>query len=199
MLMHRFGEDARRQRLGVGFSQRQLALLVGVSHAAIGRIERGEVPVDLLLGARLCSMLGMELGVGCHPIGSPARDKGHLALLERFHGCLPPSLMWRTEDPLPIPGDLRALDAVIRGAGFGILVEAETHLTDVQATLRKIHAKQRDAGLARAILLLNDTRHNRAMVASSPELRRAFPLTTRRVLAALAQGHDPGGDGIVFI
>lgn len=197
--MRRIGDDVRRQRLALGLSQRRLAQLVGLSHAAVGRIERGEVPVDVLIGSRICSMLGMELSVGCHLIGSPARDKAHLALLERFHGRLPPSLVWRTEEPLPIPGDLRALDAVVRGGGFGALVEAETHLTDVQATLRKIHAKQRDAGLTRAILLLNDTRHNRAMVASSPELRRAFSLTTRQVLSALAKGRDPGADGIVLI
>jgi len=79
------------------------------------------------------------------------------------------------------------------------MVEAETHLSDVQATERKIHLKQRDAGMPRVILLLRDTRHNRRILAESPGLRRAFPLTSRQVLAALRAGRDPGGDGIVFL
>ena len=199
MLVRRFGEDVRRARLGIGFSQRQLGLLARLSHSAIGRIERGEVAVDLLSAARICAVLGMELSVGCHPLGAPARDKAHGGLLERLHRRLSAALAWATEVPLPIPGDLRAIDAVIRGVGFRILVEAETRLNDVQEILRKIHAKQRDSGCERVILLLADTRHNRRMVASSPELRRAFPLGTRMTLAALGAGRDPGGNAIVFI
>jgi hypothetical protein len=79
------------------------------------------------------------------------------------------------------------------------MVEAETHLGDVQATERKIHLKQRDAGMPRAILLLRYTRHNRRMVDEAGALRRSFPLRTRSVLAALRAGRDPGGDGIVFL
>jgi hypothetical protein len=79
------------------------------------------------------------------------------------------------------------------------MVEAETHLSDVQATERKIHLKQRDAGLPRAILLMRDSRHNRRVLAESPGLRRAFPLGTRQILAALRAGRDPGADGIVVL
>lgn len=179
-------------------SQRQLGALVGMSHAAVGRIERSEVSPGLLTAARLCAVLGMELSVGCHPVTSPARDHAHLDLLGRLHRELHPSLEWEAEVWLQIPGDLRALDASIRGEGFRLMVEAETHLSDVQATERRIHLKQRDAGMPPVILLLSDTRHNRRFVTESPELRRAFPLGSRQILAALRSARDPGADGILF-
>jgi hypothetical protein len=53
--------------------------------------------------------------------------------------------------------------------------------------------------MPRAILLLRYTRHNRRIVAESPELRRAFPLGSRQILTALRAGRDPGGDGILFL
>ncbi|MDQ3689025.1 MAG: helix-turn-helix domain-containing protein [Chloroflexota bacterium] len=199
MLSRRFGEDIRRARHSANFSQRQLGVLIGLSHAAVGRVERAERFVDLLTAARLSAVLGMELSLGCHPVSSPARDRGHLALLERLRTELHPSLVWDTEVGLRIPGDLRAMDALIRGADFRAMVEAETHVHDVQATERKMRLKQRDAGLPRAMLLLLGTRHHRELVAASPGLRRSFPLTSRQVLAALRAGRDPGADGIVFL
>ena len=199
MLTRRFGDEIRRSRQAANLSQRQLGQFVARSHAAIGRIERAEQSVDLVTAARLCAVLGMELSVGCHPVSSPARDRAHLALLERLHDHLHPSLDWATEVWLQIPGDLRALDARIGVADFRCMVEAETHLSDVQATERKIRHKQRDAGMPRAILLLLGSRHNRRVVAESPGLPRAFPLSSRQILAALRQGRDPGGDGIVFL
>lgn len=195
--MRRYGEEIRTARLAADLSQRQLGLLVGLS--PVGRTERAEVAPDLLTAARLCAVLGLEMSVGCHPVSSPARDRAHLDLLERLHAELHPSLGWETEVWLQIPGDRRALDASIRGATFRVMVEAETHLTDVQATERKIHLKQRDAGVPRVILLLRYTRHNRRMVEEFPALRRSFPLGSRQILGALREGRDPGGDGILFL
>jgi hypothetical protein len=88
---------------------------------------------------------------------------------------------------------------VITGPGFGVIVEAETRLSDVQALERRIGAKQRDLGLERVILLLADTAANRRAVSQIPELARRFPLSARGCLMALAAGRDPGGDAIVFL
>lgn len=199
MLERRYADEIRAARRSANLSQRQLGSLIGLSHAAIGRIERIERSVDLLTAARLCALLGMELSVNCYPASSPARDRAHLALLDRLHGQLHASLEWATEVWLQIPGDMRALDAQIRGADFRVMVEAETHLTDAQATERKIRLKQRDAGMPRALMLLLGTRHNRRIVAESQGLRRAFPLSPRLMLIALRSGRDPAGDGILFL
>jgi len=85
---------------------------------------------------------------------------------------------------------------MIEGSDFEILVEAKTRLDDVQALERSIAAKQRDLSVARVILLVADTRHNREVIARVPELRARFPIGTR---AALARGKAPSGDSVVII
>jgi hypothetical protein len=100
---------------------------------------------------------------------------------------------------MPIVGDRRSADAVIEGADLTAIVEAETRLGDVQALERGISAKQRDLQVARVILLAADTRHNRHVIASVPELTRRFPVGTRACLAALTRGRDPGGDCLLVL
>jgi transcriptional regulator with XRE-family HTH domain len=76
-------------------SQRQLGRLCGLSHSAIGRMERGEVrrlTIDRL--AIVAAVLGLELRLNLYPTGSPVRDRAHLALIGRF----PPTC--RDPDPL---------------------------------------------------------------------------------------------------
>jgi transcriptional regulator with XRE-family HTH domain len=75
MLIRRFGEDVRRRRLEAGLSQRQLGAASGLSHAAIGRMERGEVSVDVLAAARTCSVLGMVPGLRAHLYGSRSKRR----------------------------------------------------------------------------------------------------------------------------
>lgn len=60
-------------------------------------------------------------------------------------------------------------------------------------------AKQRDLGIARVILLVADTRHNRSVIASYPAIRERFPVSTRACLAALARGRVPDGDALVIL
>ena len=190
-------DDAGR---AAGLSLREVARRLRVSPDTVARALRGEsgaLRIDLT--AEIAAVLGLQLSVGLHPDGEPVRDRGHLALLGRLHGRLPPGLQWRTEVPVPLTGDRRSADAVITGVGFEILVEAETHLDDIQALERAIAAKARDMGLKRAMLLVADTRHNRAVINDTEELERRFPIGTRRCLAALAQRRDPGGDALAIL
>ena len=147
----------------------------------------------------MAAVVGSELSLRVHPSGPPVRDKAHIALLGRFAARLHPSIRWRTEVPIPIPGDLRSADAVAAAKAFDATVEAETRLNDVQATERRLRAKQRDLGTTRAILLVADTRHNRAVINLVRDLREQFPIGTRSCLAALGRGEDPGGDCLVIL
>ena len=65
--------------------------------------------------------------------------------------------------------------------------------------MRGLRSKQRDIGAKRAILLVADTRHNRAVIGAVPELRDEFPISTRVCLPALGRGEDPGGDCLVIL
>lgn len=199
-LVARTANELLTARRAAALSQRELGRQIRVSHAKIGKAERGEPDqLTIELAARMAAALGLQLSVTLHPDGNPVRDAAHVALLERFRARLAPGLRWRTEVPIPIEGDRRSADAIIDGSGVAAMVEAETHIDDVQALERRISAKQRDLGIGRVILLVSDTRHNRFVVANNPPICARFPISTRGCLAALGRGADPGGDSLVFL
>ncbi len=72
-------------------------------------------------------------------------------------------------------------------------------LRDVQGQVRPILVKQRDAGVGSLVLVLRETAENRRAVRQAGAmLTDMFPLGPRAVLAAIREGRDPGGNGIVF-
>jgi hypothetical protein len=81
-----------------------------------------------------------------------------------------------------------------------VVVEAETRLTDLQALERRLNLKLRDGGVDVAILLVGETRNNRAAVRAAPDAwRAAFPVGTRAALAALGAGGLPKESAIVVL
>jgi len=195
------GREVRSARRAHGLSLAVVGGLVGLSASEVSRIERARVPqVPLLHLATLASVVGLELSARLYPGGEPLRDLAHVALLGRLRDRLPRSLSWRTEVPMPTPGDGRAWDAVIRGSGFVIGVEAETRLRDLQAIDRRIALKVRDSGVDLALLLLADTRANRSILREfEAAIRVNHPVGGRRALDALTAGHSPGGNCVVLL
>lgn len=185
-------------------SQADVGRAIGSSHARVGRFERGELDYpDLGFLGGYCSVLGLDLAIRAYPAGDPIRDRAQLALLERLRSRLHPSLRWRPEVGLPIEGDLRAWDAEITGRQpvmWRTRVEAETRIADGQALERRLALKLRDDPSGHLILLVSDTRTNRSALRSLRDgLRELLPLGTRELLAALSNGRDPGGSGIVIL
>jgi transcriptional regulator with XRE-family HTH domain len=200
LLRQRLSADLEGARVAGGVSVREVSRAVGVSPHRIERALRGEPgALTIDLAARIAPVVGLQLAASLHPHGDAVRDRAHLALLDRFRARLHVSLSWRKEVPMPIAGDLRGADGVI-GGGFGnILVEAETRLTDLQAVERESLLKKRDLGADRLVLLIADTPNNREVLELHPDLRERFPIGTRKCLAALARGEDPGGDCLVVL
>jgi hypothetical protein len=176
----------------------------------MARICRGQVPkvsVDVLSG--ILSAVGLHLSAKAYPGNPPIRDASHLALLARFRARLGTGVRWRTEVPVvssPLdPGgrgtrDRRAWDAVIEGAGWRVGVEAETRIHDVQALQRRLALKQRDGDVRAVILVVNDTVHNRRVVALEQiELVSQFPTPARACFRRLAAGLPPEGNGLVVL
>lgn len=200
LLRQRIADELSNARISAGLSVREVARIVRVSAARIERAERGDPgTLTIDLAARIAPVVGLLLAASLRVDGDPVRDRAHLGLLERFRVRLDRSLVWRTEVPMPIVGDLRAGDGVIEAVFGTIAVEAETRVTDIQAVERKSALKQRDLGADRLILLIADTPNNRRVVALHPELRARFPVHTRRCLAALGRGEDPGGDCLAIL
>ena len=200
--------ELKATRSGAGLSQDEVGPAAGMSRAQYGRIELGRSPeVSIEAVARIAAVLGLEMSIRFFPIADPVRDAAHTALLERLRVRCHPSLRMQTEVPLPHQGDLRAWDATLSGfaAPSGRRhrrggVEAETRPTDVQALERKLALKERDGDVEWMILLLADTRHNRAFVRGPGErLRARFPVDGRRALELLAAGAEPGGNTLILL
>ena len=106
----------------------------------------------------------------------------------------------RIEIGLPIAGDLRAVDVELKRPGCRIANELIVRLGDVQAQLRGALLKLRDGGYDRLIVVVADTHANRAALRLAWDaVSGSFPITSRAALAALRQGHDPGGNAIILL
>lgn len=200
LLERRMAGELLVARLGSGLSQTVVGAAAGMSRCQVARLERASTHPTIDQVARIATALGMDLSVRLYPAGDPIRDAGHAALLARLRRQLHPGLGWRTEVPLPSPGDQRAWDAVIRVGGVRVGVEAETAIRDAQAVLRKLNTKRRDGGVDEVLLLVSDTRANRAAMAVLRDLARDdLPHGAREVLAALRSGRAPAGSGVLLL
>jgi transcriptional regulator with XRE-family HTH domain len=200
----RLGVEHREARVAAGLSLRAAADASGSPKSQLWRFERGEI--DRLSLADLgswFSVLGLDLSVKVYPAGDALRDAASQRLLERLRSELHPTLRWRAEVALPIEGDLRAWDAEVRGTvprPWRCRVEAETRVADAQALERKLALKLRDDPGGHLILLLADTRSNRAALpALRAGLRDMLPAGARDVLAALRNGVEPPGSAILLM
>lgn len=199
-IRHRIGEELAIARRAVGLSRRELGRRVGASPQRIARAEAGhDGALTLDLAARLAPAVGLSFAAQLLPDGDPVRDRAHLALIARLRARLGAAARLRVEVPIPLPGDRRSGDAMVAVDAGRVLIEAETHLTDIQLVERKSAAKARDLGALRLVLLVADTRHNREVIRLHPELRERFPVSARACLSALSAGRDPGGDGLVIL
>jgi transcriptional regulator with XRE-family HTH domain len=195
------GRELRLARLDHDLSQAEGGRAAGISHATWSRLERGIATgasvVDL---ARVLAVVGLDLQLRAFPGGAVLRDEAHVQLLERLRRQLGPDVRWATEVPLPNAGDRRSWDALVHVARVRVGIEAETRARDSQELQRRLAGKQRDGGVDHVILLLADTRHNRAFLHAAGEgFRGAFPLAGATALQRLAAGHDPGGNAVVLL
>jgi transcriptional regulator with XRE-family HTH domain len=198
------GADLRTARRMAGKSQREVGRAAGMSYSQVGRIERASLSaVSVHQLAKVGAVVGLDVRVRGYPGREPLRDAAHVALLQRLRGHLAPDLSVRTEVPLPIAGDMRAWDAVI--AGFeppaeALHAEGETRLHDAQAQLRRIALKARDSGVEVVLIVVADTRTNRAAVrAAGSMIQELCPVPARTALLALRAGRHPGGSALVFV
>lgn len=195
----RVRSDLIRARRASGLSRADVGNACGLSRTGVQRLEAGTRRSTVPELAAYGAAVGLDVRLRAYPAGDPIRDVGQQRLLERLRSRLHPSLRWSTEVPLPIEGDLRAWDAVIRGDGWRLAVEAETVLDDLQALERKLSLKQRDGGDAHVLLLLADTKRNRRALAAAPTAFSGQGRDARATLRRLATGREPAGSALVML
>jgi transcriptional regulator with XRE-family HTH domain len=195
------GDGIRQARRSLGLSTTAVAAAVGISAAEVSRIERAVAPwVTVVTLARLAAAVGLELSMRLYPGGPPIRDVPQLSMLDDFAADLAASLRWDTEVPLPISGDLRAWDGMVRGDGWRFGVEAESAPRDGQALVRRLQLKLRDGEVDGVILLVRDTRQTRLFLETAEqEIASLLPYRTRAVMEALRGGRRPPGNGVVTV
>ena len=195
------GAELREARLAAGLRQSDVARALGVSHTQVWRVEAarnsGARLRDLIHQARA---LGLALSLRVYPVGDRLRDQAQLALIRRLVSRI--SATWRVslEAPVAGPGDLRAFDVLLTGPSGQVAVEAITRLRDVQAQVRAVRLKQRDAGVPRLVIVVANTHANcRELAGADDLLTHDFPMRTRALMAALVAGRVPAADGIALL
>lgn len=173
-----------------------------MSASQLSRLERGAIDrPDIVQICCAGRVLGLRLSLKLYPVGSPMRDAGQLRLFERFLGICGPPIRVRREVGLPIPGDLRAWDALIADGVATCVADLETHVTDAQALERRMRLKQRDDPRATVMLLvLSRTVHHRTVLAAHREVfRELLPLDSPASLRSLRSGRCPPASGILAV
>jgi len=194
------GAGIRQARRAAGLSQVSVARRARLSQSGVSRIERGVAAASVDDLAALAGVVGLDLVVQLYPGGSPIRDTAHVRAMGRLKAILPAAFRLAAEVPIPISGDQRAVDAVLVDPPLRVGFELESRLLDMQALVRRVALKQRDAGLARMVLVVPDTPANRAAASTArATLSAAFPAGHRLVLAALRTGRQPPANGILWV
>jgi transcriptional regulator with XRE-family HTH domain len=195
------GDELRTGRHILGVTQKQVGMAIGVSAPEVCRRELGHA--RRLTGERLAihaAAVGLKLVVKLYPVGGGIRDAAQARYVAAFVARV--GRPWRVtlEAPIPLPGDLRAVDVVLASERARIAVEVITRLADLQAQVRAAQLKARDIGATRLILVIAGTHANRTALASARStLVSAFDLDSRRLMADLAAGRDPGRDGVIVL
>lgn len=195
------GEELSTARRTCGATQSEVASVLGWSPSKVRRIERGRrSSVTHLELASFAAVVGLRFSGRMFPGEIRLRDAAQLEMINGYRALLASSgWICQIEDPMPITGDLRAFDLTARAGAIRVAHEFISRLHDLQAQLRPIMRKQRDAGIGCLILVIKDNAENRRSVREAGEaFRDAFPLGSRTVLQTIRERRDPGRNGVVF-
>jgi hypothetical protein len=182
-------------------TQRAVAASVRVDRSWVSRFERGKAEgITIAHASMLLAVVGLDLSLRAYPSDDKVRDEGQVRLIARFLALLPDVVGRALEVPFPLLGDRRAWDVRLRVGASAWGVEAESHMRDLQATLRSSHLKERDGQVAGVVLLLAGTRHHRALLREHGALIRAnFPVDGRVALEQLMSGRLPSGNAVILL
>ena len=200
-LLSDLGEEIRASRRAAGLSLAEAAAATGISGAELSRIERALAPwLDVLTASRVCAVVGLDLSVRAFPGGKPLWDAAHARMFAAFRDLLGPGLRLRAEVPVTNGRDARGWDGILDDRNAMAAVELESKVTDGQALARRLALKQRDGQVSCLILVILDSRSNRAALRlAGPALESQFPLEDREIRTALSGGRLPEHSGIVLL
>lgn len=200
-LLREVGRELRIARVSAGLRQRDVARRIRTSLPRVSRVENGRVrQVSIGYLQRHAAAVGLKPYIKLYPAVRRLLDEPQLSLLRAFRARLHPTWRFETEVPVPLEGDLRAADCRFTIPGCVCIGEAYTRLADAAAQSRAALIKKLDLQADRVVLIVKGSTTNRNALAAFGEAgRSSFPLHTRELMRALAEGRDPGADGIVVL
>jgi hypothetical protein len=188
-------------------TQRQVALLVGVSQPFVSLVELGLRRPDWPTACAMCLAVGHDLSVRLFQgRGVGLRDSGQFADVQDI--AVQAHASWHPHMEHPVSGsstDRRAADLVLIGAAEVIHVEVERGIADFQAQLRVGQLKRAALGElldrpVRLVIAVPGTRRMREKVAAlEPALRVALPAPSAAVWRSIRTGAPLGNDGLLFL
>ncbi|MGH2392862.1 MAG: helix-turn-helix transcriptional regulator [Candidatus Limnocylindria bacterium] len=203
--IERLGIEVRVARVAEGMSQAAVAARAGVSQASVARLEAGDARLSVVIVGSVFAAVGMDLSLRAFPgPGVRLRDSGQIALTDSIRAAAHPS--WRLTLEAPV-GDQngQAADVLLLGRSFGLHIEVESALVDLQAQLRKGQLKRdvlerRLAVKLAFVMALGESERNRnAVRAAGQVVRAALPASAREVLTALRGGLPLDRDGLLWV
>jgi hypothetical protein len=198
-------EELRIGRIAAGVSIRTVADDLRWSASAATRFLAGQLQdVGVIQLSEVANVLGFEISLGLHPVREPIRDKGQRALGKRFDAMLSTEWTVTDEAPLPIAGDLRAWDKLLRltdsSPPYLVGIDLETRITDIQAIVRRTRLRERDGGANEILIGLSDSATNRRLVDDlRASLGDEYKTPPRAILRALRSGQRLVGSGVVLV
>ena len=195
------GDQLRTGRHILGATQKEIGSAIGITAPEVSRRELGRT--RRLTGEKLAvhaAAVGLKLVVKLYPVGGGIRDAAQARYVAAFVARVGRPWRVKLEAPIPLAGDLRAVDVLLVSESARIAVEVITRLADLQAQVRAAQLKARDIGATRLILVIVGTHANRRALASArATLVPALDLDSRRLMADLAAGREPGRDGVIVL
>jgi transcriptional regulator with XRE-family HTH domain len=202
-ILRLLGDEVRDARIAAGLSQRSVAVAARISIAQVSRIERAGLPnLSIRDAAVVASVVGLDLAARTYPGGDPLRDTAQARKVGELLRHVGRPLRYQTEVLLPprdgVP-ERRRWDVFITDGITEVGVEVEMRLHDAQAQTGRIRSKALGGGVARVLIVVADTRHNRRVLKEFPEYFADWPrLRTASVLATLERGELPPTGLILF-
>lgn len=198
------GVEVRVARITLAMSGRSVARRAGVSSSTEHRIEIGDPNASVATLCAVAEAVGLDLVLHVYPGRAPGlRDTGQLELVEVVRGQA--HERWQPAVELLVGQRGESIDLALYGPREIWACEIERMAADFQAQYRRADGKR--AMLAathqratRLVLVVEDTRRNRASVLQHERLIRAqLPAGSREILAALRTGVPLGRDGLLWL
>jgi transcriptional regulator with XRE-family HTH domain len=200
----RIGSEIRLARSDLALTRAAAARRAGVAPDTARRVEAGDPSVTLETLCSVAGGVGLDIVVRAYPARPPGlRDSGQLRLAEQVCDVARARREATLEMPAGEHGE--AVDLALFGPQEVIAVEIERLVLDFQAQYRRAARKRdnlttRHSRPVRLVLVIEDTRRNRAAVADHAAfLRQLLPAGSREILGALRSGRPLGRDGLLWL